>query len=216
MEQYQAHSISSIKTYHDLYTFTVSAFSFTSEQRCSGFLCDFLFLSYNRKLQLSQEMGHLLCCVYHTVQNSISILSPKDNPFTVTLWAVLQTQTPDLICWKKGQQKALNPLFFLSVFLSHEQCQVCILKSIFPCSLFLTLRDKTDSIWQQFFYLFFQRTFWPLNTVHILFMFPNGLVLVTFCGIYYRINICTLSLNVFTIFSLLVHGWIIDKTAFHF
>lgn len=134
IEQYQAHSISSIKTYHHLYTFTVSAFSFTSEQRCSGFLCDFLFLSYNRKLQLSQEMGHLLCCVYHTVQNSIGILSPKDDPFTVTRWTVLQTQA-----WsaEKKVSKRLWTSFSFSLFFSPMSSVKYVFWSPFflvPCS----------------------------------------------------------------------------------
>lgn len=98
---------------------------------------------------------HLLSCVYHTVQNSIGTLHAKVHPFTGS--AASSGHRLDLL--KKRSAEDYKPLFFLFLFLSHDQYQVCILKSTFSCSLFLTLRDEIIPFDKNSFIYFFSRLF---------------------------------------------------------
>lgn len=115
IEQCQAHSILTTAYTHPQVASCLHIFPFFTHICTEMFWISlWLFTSFLTTLNYSlvKRWNQLLCCVYYTVQNSIGTLKCKDNPFTVTLWAVLQAQGTDLNCWRKGQLKALNPFSF--------------------------------------------------------------------------------------------------------
>lgn len=103
--------------------------------------------------------NQLLCCVYQAVQNSIGTLNCKDDPLQSPCGQCCKPRAQTWTAEEKVSWRLWTLFLSLSLVLSHDQCQVCVSKSIFPCSLFLALKDNIDSICQKFLLSTFSEDF---------------------------------------------------------